>query len=300
MNEVPGTIARWLEQKRRSERATAVVLAVLALGSGAAVFLTMALLIHVVLSILCGAFLHSVGWVGLVALGLTVAFFARSVKGRQESPELGLDPMGFWVVRDISSIGPRLILEGFRQVRRHGQLGELNVAVCARALAYLARQNAAVAWEDLIRHCPQLPSARLRDYLLLMDGVLFLGEDASRVILMEPFQLRLRSMLGPETRARKEQDPARPPPPGVPIVDPERLSAYEILGVSPLASVTEIKKAYRKRVKECHPDLFAGMDQPARASAERWTAALNEAYATLNPRRPGGPRPRANRQRRAP
>jgi len=46
----------------------------------------------------------------------------------------------------------------------------------------------------------------------------------------------------------------------------------------------EIKRAYRKRVKECHLDLFAGMDQQAKALAERWTKALNAAYATLNPR----------------
>jgi curved DNA-binding protein CbpA len=85
-----------------------------------------------------------------------------------------------------------------------------------------------------------------------------------------------------------EQEPARPrpepTPQAVPVNDPETLSAYEILGLSPSASVVEIKTAYRKRVKECHPDLFAGMDQQAKALAERWTKALNAAYATLNPR----------------
>jgi hypothetical protein len=43
----------------------------------------------------------------------------------------------------------------------------MNVAACARALAYLAAQNAAVDWEELIRHCPQLPSERLREQLSL-------------------------------------------------------------------------------------------------------------------------------------
>ena len=51
-----------------------------------------------------------------------------------------------------------------------------------------------------------------------------------------------------------------------------------------LASLVEIKAAYRKRIKECHPDLFAGMDQRAMALAERWTRALNAAYSKLNPR----------------
>ena len=280
MNEVSEAIARWLEQKRRTDRVSAAVISVLALGTGAAVFLVATFLIYTVLYIICGAFLHAVPWLGLVALGLTTGIFVRSMKGGQDERQLGFDPMGFWILKDICSVGPRLILEGLRQVRCCGQLGELNVAACARALAYLAAQNAAVTWQDLMRHCPQLPWPRLREQLFLLDGVLFLGEDAERVTLMDPFRLRLRWML--------EQEPARPRPEPtqqpVPVNEPETLGAYEILGLSPSASVVEIKAAYRKRVKECHPDLFAGMDQQAKALAERWTQALNAAYATLNPR----------------
>lgn len=276
----------------------ASVLAVLALGGGAAVFVVMAFLVFVVLFIAFGAFFRSVAWLGLAAFGLTAGFFARSMRHQQETTELGLDPMGFWVVRDICSIGPRLMLEGLQQVRRCAELGELDVELCARALAYLAAQNAGVAWEQLIRHCPGLPSGRLKEYLLLLDGVLFLGEDASRVLLMEPFRLRLRSMLEREARSRREQEPARPGPevhrPGV--IDPKNLSAYEILGLSASASLGEIKKAYRRRMKECHPDLYAGMDEQTRALAEGWAKALNMAYASLNPRGPDGARVAANRR----
>jgi hypothetical protein len=300
MNEVSEAIARWLEQKRRTDRASAVVISVLALGSGTAVFLLTTLLIYTVLSIVCGAFVHSVPWLALVASALTAGVFVRSVKARQDERQLGLDPMGFWILKDICSVGPRLLLEGLRQVRCCAQLGELNVAACARALAYLAGQNAAVNWQDLARHCPQLPWPRLREQLFLLDGVLFLGEDPERVTLMDPFRLRLRWMLEPEQRAGKGHEPARPSPEptpqAVPVNEPEKLSAYEILGLSPLASAAEIKTAYRKRVKECHPDLFAGMDQHAKALAERWTRALNAAYATLN-HRPGGARPSSTAQR---
>jgi hypothetical protein len=290
MNEVFGAIARWLEEQRRTDRVSAVVLAVLALGSGVAVFLLTTLLAYTVLALVCGAFVHSVLWLGLASLGLTAGFYARAVTGRQNNPDLGLDPMGSWIIKDVCSIGPRLILAGLREVRCCGELGEMNVAACARALAYLAAQNAAVDWEELIRHCPQLPSDRLREQLVLLNGVLFLGEHGSRVTLMEPFRLRLRSMLGQEPSAGQAREPARPspepPPRTVPVNEPEKLSAYEILGLSPSASAAEIKRAYRKRVKECHPDLFAGMDEQARALAERWTKALNAAYATLKPRYP--------------
>jgi len=260
----------------------------------------MALAIYIVLSIVAGTVTRLVPWLSLLAPGLTVVIFVRSMRGWQADPDLKLDPMGYWIIKDICSVGPRLILEGLRQVRCCGQLGELNVAACARALAYLAEQNAAVPWQDLMEHCPQLPGPRLREQLSLLDGVLFLGEDAARVTLMDPFRLRLRWMLEQDRKSGKWHEPARPKPEptpqAVPVNDPEKLSAYEILGLSPSASAAEIKTAYRKRVKECHPDLFAGMDQQAQALAERWTKALNAAYATLNPRH-GAARPNSTRQR---
>ncbi len=141
-----------------------------------------------------------------------------------------------------------------------------------------------------MRDCPQLPRD-IREQLSLLDGVLFLGEDGMRVTLMDPFRVRLGWMLERDQGAGRKQEPARPRPEPAPqplrMTDPEKLSAYEILGVSPSASLLQIKMAYRKRIKECHPDLFAGMDQQARALAERWTKALNAAYASMKPRQAG-------------
>lgn len=288
MNDVSEVIARWLEQKRRRDRTSAVAISVLALSSGTAVFLATSLLIYGVLFVLTGAFLHPVPWLGLVALALTAAIFIRLMKARRDERQLGLDPMGYWILKDIFSAGPRLILEGLRQVRSWEQLGELNVPACARALAYLAGQNSAVDWQELVRHCERLPPSQLREQLSLLDGVLFLGDEGDRVTLMDPFRLRLRWMLGAEQEPGDRSEPVRPrpepAPQPLPVNEPEKLGVYEILGLSASASAAEIKAAYRKRVKECHPDLFAGMDPQARALAERWTKALNAAYAALKPR----------------
>jgi hypothetical protein len=284
-------IARWLEQERRTERTSAAVLSALALGGGALVFLLTTLLFYIVLYVLFGGFHHPGRWLGLAAFGLSGWIFARAIKRSRDRLDLGMDPMGLWMIKDICSFGPRLIIEGLRQVRRCGELGELNVSACAQVLAYLAVQNAAVDWEELIRHSAQMSSERLREQLSLLHEVLFLGENASRVILMEPFRLRLRSMLEREQHSGRRPEPARPrpePPPKVlTATEPEKLSAYELLGLSPAASMMEIKMAYRKRVKACHPDLFTSMDQQAKALAERWTKALNAAYASLNPRNRG-------------
>ncbi|PWU09216.1 MAG: hypothetical protein C5B50_27830 [Verrucomicrobia bacterium] len=286
MNEVPESIARWLEQQQRTERTTAAVLCALALVVGTAVYLLAALFVYVALVFI---WRDVAPWQVLAALGLAAGVFALNMKNRRDS--MDLDPMGFWIIKDLCSFGPRLILEGLRQIRRFEELGELNVIECSRALVYLAGQNRAVNWEELLRHCPQQSPERLKEQLALLDGVLFLRKDASRVTLMEPFRLRLRSMLEQEGRAWQRPEPAQPrpepSPEAVPVHEPETLTAYELLGVPSSASMMEIKMAYRKRMKECHPDLFAAMDPQARALAERWAKALNAAYATLNPRQRG-------------
>ena len=291
MNEGSEAIARWLEQKRRRDRALAVGICVVALGFGAAIFLLTTLMIYAVLRVVSFASDYSEILSEVVALVLTGWSYARIMKRRRHALDVELDPMGLWIFKDLYSIGPRLLLEGLHEVRHCAQLGELNVAACARALTYLAGKNAAVSRDELIAHCTQVPWKSLKEQLLLLDGVLFLGEDGARVTLMEPFRLLLRAMLPPQQAAGKRQEPARPrpepAPDAVPVNEPEKLSAYEILGLSPSASLAEIKAAYRKRVRACHPDLFAGTDEQGRALAERWTKALNAAYARLNPRQSG-------------
>jgi DnaJ domain len=53
----------------------------------------------------------------------------------------------------------------------------------------------------------------------------------------------------------------------------------EVLGVSPAASADEIKRTYRRKIKEYHPDRFAGRGPEWIALAEHHTKALNAAYA---------------------
>jgi curved DNA-binding protein CbpA len=57
------------------------------------------------------------------------------------------------------------------------------------------------------------------------------------------------------------------------------MNPYEILGVKPGASQDEIKSAYRKLIKQYHPDQFG--DNPLKNLAEEKMIEINEAYEAL-------------------
>lgn len=59
---------------------------------------------------------------------------------------------------------------------------------------------------------------------------------------------------------------------------------YEVLGLSPDATDTEVKNAYRKLARKYHPDNYA--DDPEKAAwAEEKMKEINEAYDTIQQQR---------------
>lgn len=55
-------------------------------------------------------------------------------------------------------------------------------------------------------------------------------------------------------------------------------SAYSVLGVSPAASVDEIKSAYRRLAMQYHPDTVASLGQEAQKMAEAKFKEIQNAY----------------------
>ncbi len=99
---------------------------------------------------------------------------------------------------------------------------------------------------------------------------------------------RRRARDRAKASAPRPQRPIPPPPRFVPppsfapppSFDP-RSSAWRVLGVSPGADATEIKRAYRRLARSCHPDMHPhATDTERRALSERF-AAVTEAYRTL-------------------
>ena len=57
------------------------------------------------------------------------------------------------------------------------------------------------------------------------------------------------------------------------------MNPYEVLGIKPSASQDEIKSAYRKLIKQYHPDKF--IDNPLKNLAEEKMIEINQAYDSL-------------------
>ena len=62
-------------------------------------------------------------------------------------------------------------------------------------------------------------------------------------------------------------------------------SDYKILEVSPSATDTEIKKAYRKMAGKYHPDKVTHLGEELRSLAEEKFKSLNDAYQAIKKQR---------------
>jgi len=85
-----------------------------------------------------------------------------------------------------------------------------------------------------------------------------------------------------ELREQAEVLSTPPPTAGTTEESKKEPTYYEVLGVDPSASQEEIKKAYRVKVKQYHPDMFTSQPEWVKEQAERMSRTLNEAYEELS------------------
>jgi DnaJ like chaperone protein len=100
---------------------------------------------------------------------------------------------------------------------------------------------------------------------------------ARRLGLSEADVARLEALLRAAAEGGGSASPSAPPP-------QQRLdSAYSALGVTPEASESDIKRAYRKLIRDNHPDKLAakGLPQGMRELAEQRMREINVAYELI-------------------
>jgi hypothetical protein len=208
----------------------------------------------------------------LLAVVAVAALFMDCI--RAERDDMAIIPL--WFAREFFHMGPRVIFDGWSELERAHQLSRVDTDMCAQLLGYLVNRTTPTRRDELLRLFPIWRWDDMVRNLRMIEGVIIFRDNSS-VSLLTPLRLELRQLLAhfPKTEIPREE------PEPVPVGEPHRLSAHEILGVSMSATVAEIKAAYRNRIKECHPDRFANTDAQSRALAEEWTKALNAAYAEL-------------------
>ncbi|WP_380053359.1 TerB family tellurite resistance protein [Falsihalocynthiibacter sp. SS001] len=104
-------------------------------------------------------------------------------------------------------------------------------------------------------------------YIAVADGVYHPAEDAFLLEVAEIFDIPPREFKSLRARFVPDAEP-----------DP-----YEVLGVSPSSTPQEIRAAWRKLVRETHPDRMAARGVPPEAIklAERRLIAINRAWEEL-------------------
>ena len=67
------------------------------------------------------------------------------------------------------------------------------------------------------------------------------------------------------------------------FVEIKDMGPHEILGVLPNSDIKEIKRAYKEKVLECHPDrvIARGMPEEAIKLAQTKLAQINNAYEQI-------------------
>jgi len=136
------------------------------------------------------------------------------------------------------------------------------------------------------RLSPTVLGAALRRQLCARLALLEQLPDARvvfRVTMRPPRSALVDAPLGPREflAGRRRARDARTPPPSVARPLPREPSAWRVLGIDPGATETEIKRAFRKRARELHPDLHPGATPEERRSLEARFAEVAAAYRAL-------------------
>ncbi|MBA4150392.1 MAG: J domain-containing protein [Verrucomicrobia bacterium] len=310
------SIKRWLKRKSRAEAAFDVVVAsFLVVCCVAVIGLTWGFgyLIGTLLQLMIGSWsghsyrsLFSAVFASLFLWLIFVAHFRRERELIGEFPDLqyiaGRDSFFPWAVRmsvytagevfgkmmaDIMLIGPRLVFFTCSLFGRAVRLWRLDYLRCAQILEALVRRGKRISFADLEQIVPDANRFHVFEQLRDIDGVVFLLSEPAGVSLVQDLRAELRGLpvspLPPPPPSQPEfHPPIEPPPMELPT---ELGECFYLLGISGKASSEEIRDAYRRKIKECHPDRFMRLGKDWQKLAEDRSKQINRAYEMISANR---------------
>jgi hypothetical protein len=178
------------------------------------------------------------------------------------------------IISDLLLIGPRLIEGAFRSIRSMLRLGRINIAVCAYSIEVLVKRNTPVSLTELQTG---LSAQTAFSQLSELGTVLLVRKEPLKVVLDPDLREQLRSLFGVVAAGTSNEAADERPV----MVNSTVRPLYELLGISPAASLDEIRRAYRKSMKQWHPDVFNGNSEAAAQAAEEKAKQIIAAYETL-------------------
>ncbi len=166
----------------------------------------------------------------------------------------------------------RSLLRAITSRRLHGEVLVCDFKQAASVIDAALRRQMTVR----LQRIEQLPDAQVLFRVTVRPprGALHQTPLAAKEFL--PGRRRARARLpGPSPRAREAREPL------FAAQDAIQASAWRTLGVTPGADAGEIKRAYRRLARSCHPDLHPeATDLERRALSERFSE-VTHAYRTL-------------------
>jgi hypothetical protein len=167
----------------------------------------------------------------------------------------------------------RFSLVTFRKALRQWRL---DVKRCASILEIVARRGHRVSFAELEKAIPDANRFHVFEQLRDIDGIVFLIREPAGISLIEDLRHTLLRLLDEQQKARPQFTAPRPPPEPEPLTELEL--CFQMLGLESSAPLAEIKRAYRKKIKECHPDRFTRFGKDWQKLAEEKSKQLNAAY----------------------
>jgi hypothetical protein len=187
------------------------------------------------------------------------------------------------LITDLLFTGPRLVVGVLKLFQRAGRLSKFDARSGAGILALLASKDSRVSFREI---CDQISGINpTRDFPQLRDveGVLFLTKDPTGLGLTADFRAELRAVMGSVEPVEELQSDTSPGPETASVYESCCVEehCYQILGITSSASLAEARAAYRRLMKEHHPDRLAGLGNELQDLAQERAKQINQAYEDI-------------------